>query len=717
MKSHAAFVCLPQVKRQFLKVYPLFVALAVCALLDWVRRHDAAHPAAPSIFQRIEWISHDWRVRTAYEQPSPNAATNFATVEIEDSTIKWMNENLPDQPRWPFSYFYYGPFISELKAQGVAGVAFDVFFPNRDSVPRFVWSQMTGTTNRVSGQDFFARHLRDCGNVVLAAANNRDRPGELTPPVLQLRTNAAMGHVIGTFGGDGVMRGMAPYYDDPELGRIWALGVVLAARHLGLDLARAEVLSDRVVLRGDGGVVREIPINDGKVMLLDWSVRPSHPLREQRVQSLPFAKVLKNAIRRAQGGVPEDFGWQGKLVVVGAGGAGVNVYDQAPTALRKRDTLYLGHLNFAHSVITGRFVRTLSPGAEAWIAIGLTGLATLLGWRLRTLWATLSIVLLAAVYVGFSLWIYTAHRLVLPIALPVVGALLTTHLVITGCRALENAERRRLEQLLKKVVSPRIIDTLLAQETPMPQTRRLEITVLFADLRGFTRFSEESQSQAEASARALGRPPGQTRAFADAAAREAMNSVNRYLAAVVDEIKASDGTLDKYMGDCVMAFWGAPVENADHAALALQCAIAAEQSLERIHREFIAENQRREQENQGRAANKLPPLPLLPVLRLGIGLNSGLATVGFMGSENHLSSYTAFGHVVNVASRVEGLAGGGQIIATEHTVLAAGRHHPALLARCAEQSPVLLKGISTTVKVFDVQWRQPAGEPAPAAKT
>ena len=699
-------------KRQLLKVTPLFVALAVCVLLHWIRRHDADHPNSPSVFQRIEWISHDWRVRTAYKIASPNAATNFVAVEIEERTIQWMNQSLSDQPRWPFSYFYYGPFINELKTQGVAGVAFDVFFPNLDTVPRFAWPRLTGTTNRVSGQDFFAQNLRESGNVVLAVADNRDLPGELAPPVLQLRTNAAMGHVLGGFGGDGALRGMTPFIDDPQLGRIWALGVVLAARQLGLDLSRAEVLPDRVVLRGENGLVREIPVNEKKEMLLDWSVRPFHPRPSQRVQYLRFDQVLKNAIRRAQGEPTEDFGLRGKMVVLGAGGGGVNVYDQAPTALRKRDRLYLGHLSFAHSVFTGRFVRPISPGGEAWIAIGLTGLATVLGWRLRTLWATITIALLGAAYVGFALWIYVAHRVVLPVALPVLGALLTTHLVITGCRALENVERRRLEQLLKKVVSPRIIDALLAQETPMLESRRLEITVLFADLRGFTRYAEESQNQAEAAARALGLPTEQARAFADETAREAMSTVNRYLGAVADEIKASDGTLDKYMGDCVMAFWGAPVAEADHAAKALLCAIAAEQSLERLHLELVIENKRRDQENEKRRAQGQPPLPLLPLLRMGIGLNSGFATVGFMGSEKHVSNYTTFGHVVNVASRVEGLTAGGQIIATEHTVRAAGRNHPLLVARCAERVPVLLKGVTTPVKVFEVQWKPAGSEPA-----
>ncbi|MBI5801192.1 MAG: adenylate/guanylate cyclase domain-containing protein [Verrucomicrobia bacterium] len=701
-------------KRQLLKVYPLFLALIVGGVLFGIRLHDAASPSSPSIFQRLEWMAHDWRVRFAYKYPSPHAADQFATMAIGDSTIKWMNEKMPDQPRWPFSHFYYGPFINELKAQGVKAVAFDVFFPERDTVRKFVWPQITGTTNPVSGQDFFAECLRECGNVVLAVARNQIRRSQLEPPILQLRTNAASAHVVGSSGADSVLRGVPLFVDDRELGRIWALGVVLAARKLELNLADAEVLPDRVVLRGAGGVVRTIPLQDGKTTLLDWSARYDHPIPQQRVRNLPFERVLDSALRRSRGEIPLDFGLQGKLVVLGAGGGGVNVNDRATTALQRRDMAFLAHMSIAHSVVAGNFVRTLSLGAEGWIAFGLTWLATLLGWRLRTGLATLSVGLLATAYVCFAVWIYTAHRVLLPVALPVVGALLTTHLVFSVCRALENLERRRVEQLLKKVVSPRIIDALLAQETPMLESRRLEITVLFADLRGFTRYAEESQNQAEAAARALGLPAAEARSFADETAREAMSTVNRYLAAVADEIKASDGTLDKYMGDCVMAFWGAPLADTDHAAKALQCAIAAEQSLERLHRDMTTENERRGQENERRRAQRQPPLPLLPLLRMGIGLNSGYATVGFMGSEKHVSNYTTFGHVVNVASRVEGLTGGGQIIATDHTILAAGRNHPELVARCAELVPVLLKGVTTPVKIFEVHWQPIGSEPAAA---
>lgn len=706
-------------KRQLLKIYPLLVSLVIGALLFGVQQWDQRNPKSPSPFQRIEWMSEDWRVVRAYPWPTPNAASNLVAVTINEPDLGWMNTNISRHPRWPFPHLYYGPFVNELKAQGVEAVAFDVFFSELDDPYSIGAPALTGNTNAVVGTTFFAERMRVAENVILAAAGHDGQGAKpMAMPIPELFTNAwAVGHVTANPDHDGVFRRVPVFLDDPKRGRVWCLGFVLAARHLGMDLRQAEVSPGRLVLRGAGGLVREVPLTARNEIYFDWVVHPKQPLVAQRTQLVPFWMVFASALKRGQSDmVPDNFRLRNKLVVVGAAGTGVNLYDARVIALGGSEAMYLGHVNVANSLLTGRFVQRLSSGQELACAFGLAIIAMLAGWRMHTLWASLTVVLVAGAYVGLALWLYVTHRYLLPLSLPVLGALLTTHLVMTIGRGVEYADRRHLERLLKKVVSPKIIDTLLKLDSPTPQTRRLEITVLFADLRGFTRFSEESQTRAETAARALGLPPEQARAFADAAAREAMNSVNRYLAAVVDEIKASDGTLDKYMGDCVMAFWGAPVEDANHAAQALKCAIAAEQGLERINREFAAENQVREQENQRREAEKLPPLPLLPVLRLGIGLNSGLATVGFMGSENHLSSYTAFGHVVNVASRVEGLAGGGQIITTEHTVLAAGRNHPELVERCAERAPVLLKGINTPVRTFEVQWKQTAEAPAPATK-
>ena len=96
----------------------------------------------------------------------------------------------------------------------------------------------------------------------------------------------------------------------------------------------------------------------------------------------------------------------------------------------------------------------------------------------------------------------------------------------------------------------------------------------------------------------------------------------------------------------------------------------------------------------------MPPLALLSV---GIGINTGLATVGLLGSEAHILNYTAFGREVNVAARLEQIAGGGRILFTEAVLRALQRDDPALAARCVEQPPVQLKGLHAPVRNFEVK--------------
>lgn len=653
-------------------------------------------------------------MRWNFRREVPTAATNFAVILIDDQTSAYLSKAIAnDAPRWPFSHLYHGKLVEELKQQGVAAVAFDVFFGTPDDRQQ-LRLRSGGTT---TGQQFLANQLHEANNVILHVGQQSAADRAVQLPVTQLATNAlAVGNAYAFSDRDGVIRRFPPFVDAPAQGRFWAMGFLLAAHRLGLDLRRAQVEASRLVLPGTNGVGREVPLNRKGDSYLDWGVYPDRkaPLSRQ-LQVVKFVDVFNCIRQRERGEVPFNLGLSNKLVVVGAGGTGVNLNDQGPTSLAKITLRCITHINVANALLTDRFVQRLPLPWERAVVFSFVLFATLAGWRLRTLWATIAVLVLAGVYVGLSFWVYAEHRYLLPVALPVVGALLATHLVMSIGREVEKADRRRLERLLKKVVSPKVIDALLEQAWRAPQTRRMEITVLFADLRGFTHFAEESQNRAEAIARELAMSSAEARALTDEAAREAMSSVNRYLAAAVDEIKATDGTLDKYMGDCVMAFWGAPIEESSHAAQALKCAAAIQQAVERINRANAAENDFHLAENKLRTQKRLPPRPMLPVLTLGVGVNSGLAIVGFMGSEEHLSSYTVFGHVVNVASRLEGLARGGQILLTEQAVLTAARNDARIMERCTRREALMLKGMTAEVNIFDFRWKDgssvPTGKP------
>jgi len=174
---------------------------------------------------------------------------------------------------------------------------------------------------------------------------------------------------------------------------------------------------------------------------------------------------------------------------------------------------------------------------------------------------------------------------------------------------------------------------------------------------------------------------------------------------VADTVITRSGTLDKYIGDCVMAFWGAPLENHRHATLCVRAAIDAQRAIQELNQRRLAENASLETENITRLAAGLPPKPPLRALQLGTGINTGLVTVGLMGSEKHQYSYTVFGREVNVASRLEGVSGSGRIIISETTYQHLLRDDSALAATCVELPPVTVKGIQDAVRIYEVPWQ------------
>ena len=139
--------------------------------------------------------------------------------------------------------------------------------------------------------------------------------------------------------------------------------------------------------------------------------------------------------------------------------------------------------------------------------------------------------------------------------------------------------------------------------------------------------------------------------------------------------------------------------------------IGAQRAIQRLNDERAAENQRREKENVLRARRGEESLAPLPVLSVGIGVNTGLATVGLLGSEAHILNYTAFGREVNVASRLEQIAGRGRILVTEAVRRALQCDDPALAAACVELPPVMLKGLHAPVKHFEVKFQLPPPTP------
>ncbi|MBP6214507.1 MAG: adenylate/guanylate cyclase domain-containing protein, partial [Pyrinomonadaceae bacterium] len=180
------------------------------------------------------------------------------------------------------------------------------------------------------------------------------------------------------------------------------------------------------------------------------------------------------------------------------------------------------------------------------------------------------------------------------------------------------------------------------------------ITVLFADIRGFTALSERTNPE------------------------KVVGLLNRYFTAMTEIIFAHGGTLDKYIGDGLMAIFGAPTATPVDAVNAVKAAVAMQKRMIPLNEEL-------------RAAGYAP-------VQVGIGLHTGEATIGYIGSEQR-SEYTAIGDTVNLAARLEQNAIGGQILLSEATVAASGNIFPV-----ASHEPLTVKNRLQPVDLFEVKW-------------
>jgi adenylate cyclase len=273
----------------------------------------------------------------------------------------------------------------------------------------------------------------------------------------------------------------------------------------------------------------------------------------------------------------------------------------------------------------------------------------------------------------------------------------------------EEGQKRHVKSVFSRIVSPDVVNELLQIEKLSLGGGRQEITVWFSDVRGFTQFTDESQAKVLEYIRKHKLSGAEAEAAINEEARETLATVNLYLGAVADAIKRHEGTLDKYIGDCAMAFWNAPIPNEKHAAACVRAAIDAQRAIYELNLKRAEENQKRELANMMGGAAR--PKSKLPILMLGSGINTGMATVGLMGSNEHLLNYTVFGREVNLASRLEAVSGRSRIIISEATYSHLLRADPELAATCIGLPPVKVKGIVAEVKIYEVLWRPPGAPP------
>jgi adenylate cyclase len=697
-----------RVQRRLIKLLPLWITGAVVIAVCLLQGLLAQFPSL-DFLGRAELFTFDLRARLAL-QAGPPVATNLAVIYIDTDSLDALNSKELGQFRWPWPRSVFGRLVKELNAEGAKVVGMDLFAFGFD---RFLKED---AVEGLSSDEYFARQLAAAGNVVLATTADElaSGPVSLNPVPDLFRTNAwAIGHDglrdLSEMN-RGLLRKVPAFVDDPTTGqRVWHMGIVMAAKALEMDLKQAVVERDRIVFPTQTDTPRVMPVDDRHEFYIDWTIgppglQPNAGLVEQRFV-LPYTAGL---LREA--GQPGSTDLQGRVVLIGFAATGRKASDWGPTPVAQRTPLFLSHLNVANSMITGRFIQRASPAVERLLIAALAAVAALLGWRLRVGWGVAVFLAVAALYFVLAIRLYVAHRYWLPVAAPLGGALVMGYVCLMSYRVVvERSEQRLLRSAFEKMVSPNVFNLLLRNPALATGGTRREVSVYFADMRGFTRFVEERHAHSLARLREQRLAGAAANAVIDQEARDTLETVNLYLGKVADLVKAYDGTLDKYIGDCVMSFWGAPIANEHHALSCVQAAIAVHKAVHGFNQERLMENERLQRENIGRLASGQPAQEPWPILRVGSAINSGVVTVGFMGSPAHISNYTVFGREVNIASRLDDVVGPERIFVTEATCAAVRRDAPELAATFIKLGPMTLAGLPEPVPVYEVPWQSAPG--------
>mgnify|MGYP001284641639 CR=1 FL=1 len=463
---------------------------------------------------------------------------------------------------------------------------------------------------------------------------------DILPPLPELLEQAiGLGHVYALQDRDGIIRyGILTvrYKDD----YFPSFPLVVAQTFLGIPWDRMVLRLAESVSLGD----ITVPTDERGRMLLH------HYGQSSTFTHYSAAAVLSDELPP---GTLED-----KIVLVGTTAMGAydlrsNPFDPNVSGAEINATVVE---NIIHGQMLNRNERTKTFDVLAIIIGGLfTGLIIL---NLRGLHGTGAVVVLLLGYVFFVQYLFATHGVWISLVAPLTTILFCYVALTVLSYMTEERRAREIRSMFSSFVNPRIVEELIQN----PDAARLggfrrDVTLLFADIRGFTSFSEKHRDDPE----------------------NVVIQLNEYLQAMTEEVFRFDGTLDKFVGDAVMVFWGAPIKQPNHAELGLKCALAMGKRLKILNERW---------EREGRE-----------IFTIGIGLHSGSAVVGNMGSKGLKMDYTAIGDTVNLAARLEGATKEYNtcVILSEVTNFCMGE---GFITR--ELDYISLKGKENPVRVFDL---------------
>jgi len=532
-------------------------------------------PGVTTPIERIEYSARDLAVRfRGVEKPS----SDIVIVAIDDFSFSWTGYHWP----WPRSYL--AEIVDQVNAGGGKVVGVDIILSEPDPDP--------------ANDKAFAKSLGNSpASVAVVQIINNSGEGyssfSLSQPLSPYRRSLkGLGITSFTRAEDAIVRSVQAF-DSYQNETYYNWAFEIARLYLGVD-APTDPTSSSVQFNG-----KTVPLRSSQML-----VNFAGPAKTYTTYSA--ADVHDGVTLEAN---PDAF--RDKIVLIGA--TTLTLQDIYPTPFSTQNPTPGVEIvaNAVDTIITGSYIREAAPWITLLITIAAALIATVISSLRRP---TLTVVLMTAAMLGYGiavLVVFVRERFILPVVAPEVMLFLGIVLPTLEQAVSQELEKRRVRNLFSRFISPEMVDQMMATQDLNSLNKRSDVSIIFSDIRGFTTLSEKL-------------PP-----------EDVVALLNPYLEAMSNVIYEHGGTVDKYEGDAIIAFFGEPVHYKDHAARALRASLDMRKALDKLRKQW---------EKEGRANP----------IEMGIGINSGEVFVGLLGSAQRIN-YTVIGDNANLASRLQDL--------------------------------------------------------------
>lgn len=551
------------------------ILLAGTVILLLIIQAAALLPGVTTPLESLEYSTRDFLMRLRGTQ---TPSDDIVIVAIDDFSFQWTGY------QWPWSRSYLAEIVDQINAGGAKVVGVDILLFEPDADP--------------GGDEAFAEALGESQYAINILQITRRTDQQFTSQTLSqplsLYRQVLDGTGITSFVNDedAIVRSVQAFTSFNEaLYFNWAFD----AARLYLDVEPPSLVTQgRILFNG-----QTIPLS--REQLLVNFAGPAGTYATYSAANVALGDVLEQN--------PDAF--RNKIVLIGA--TTDTMQDVHPTPFSTQNPTPGVEIvaNTIDTLINGKYLTIAPPWIALLITLGAALLAYLITLSKRPT-LTISLLIVAMIgYVAAAFTIFVRQRYILPVIIPEIMLFLGVILPSLEQAVSQELEKRRVRNLFSRFISPEMVDQMMMTQDLNSLNKRADVSILFSDIRGFTTLSERMTPE------------------------EVVALLNPYLEAMSKVINQHGGTVDKYEGDAIIAFFGEPVPYKDHAVRALRAALDMRKALTKLKEKW---------EDEGRPSN----------IEMGIGINSGEVFVGLLGSEQRIN-YTVIGDNANLASRLQDL--------------------------------------------------------------